>query len=93
MRYLPLLLIAFPAYGAPVCTDATYSTISLRVLTEEWKDVLADKEKLCIIARLQWAHKENGMEAATILTPVQENFILYGWVDYRNCQRQHGGRR
>jgi hypothetical protein len=91
MRCLPLPLIAFPTYGAPVCTDATYSTIGLRVLSEEWKEVVQDQEAICIIARLEWAHKD--LEVATIQTPVQENSFSMAGLIYRNCPRANGGRR
>jgi len=89
VRYLLLLLIAFPAYAEPICADASYSAISGRALQDEWKDVVASKERVCIVARLEWAHRDNRKELdiATLQPPVPSEYILLGSVDLSKLDR------
>lgn len=94
MRYLLPLLIAFPAYAAPVCNNEQYHPVSLKVLQEEWKEIVASGERICIIARLEWAHKDNRkkLDVAMLQTPTPSEVVLMGSVNLsmlaRDVKRQ-----
>lgn len=92
MWLIPLLFLAFavaPAYAEPICTDASYSAISGRTLQDEWKDVVASEERVCIIARLEWAHRDNRkkLDIATLQPPAPSDYILLGSVDLSKLER------
>lgn len=49
MRNLLLLLVAFPAYAAPVCNDEKYEPMNLTELNRNLEEVINDNEKICLV--------------------------------------------